>query len=228
MALILDDLHWADPASCELLAYLIRRPAKELLLVCAYRDRQAGHRLLGALAEAGPAAIPHVHLRMGPLSLGEARELVGDRPELRELHDESGGNPLYLKGLAGGAAGSTLTGLLAGELARLSDMELRAAQAGAVLGDAFTPDDVAMLGPIPAVLGELAARDLIRDTGDGRFRFRHPSCASSCTRAPTPPGACWPTGWPRGSCRPWARRSARWRTTCRVPPAGTNPATCRR
>ncbi len=174
VALILDDLHWADPASCELLAYLIRRPARELLLVCAYRDRQAGHRLLGALAEAGPAAIPHVHLKVGPLSLGEARELVGDRPELRELHDESGGNPLYLKGLAGGAAGSTLTGLLAGELARLSGMELRAAQAGAVLGDAFTPDDVAMLGPIPAVLGELAARDLIRDTGDGRFRFRHP------------------------------------------------------
>ncbi|WP_459805473.1 ATP-binding protein [Herbidospora sp. RD11066] len=174
VALILDDLHWADPASCELLAYLIRRPAGELLLVCAYRDRQAGRRLPAALSEAGPAAIPHVQLRLGPMSLGEARELVGDRPELRELHDESGGNPLYLKGLAGGAAGSTLTGLLAGELARLSDMELLAAQAGSVLGDAFTPDDVAMLGPIPSVLGELAARDLIRDTGDGRFRFRHP------------------------------------------------------
>ncbi|GLX97841.1 LuxR family transcriptional regulator [Herbidospora sp. NBRC 101105] len=174
VALILDDLHWADPASCELLASLVRRPAEELLLVCAYRDRQAGHRLLGALAEAGPAAVPHVRIKVGPLSLGEARELVGDRPELRDLHDESGGNPLYLKGLAGGAAGSTLTGLLSGELARLSDMELRAAQAGAVLGDAFTPDDVAMLGPVPAVLGELAARDLIRDTGDGRFRFRHP------------------------------------------------------
>ncbi|WP_214104968.1 ATP-binding protein [Acrocarpospora catenulata] len=181
VALVLDDLHWADPGSAELLAYLIRRPPATgpVLLVCAYRDRQADARLLAALAEAGPAAVPHTRVRLGPLHLAEAERLIGDLPGLHALYAESGGNPLYLEALAahrGGERQSDLNGLLLGELALLSPQDLLTAQSAAVLGDEFTPDDVAMIlseagtGP----LGRLAARDLIRPAGNGRFRFRHP------------------------------------------------------
>ncbi|GAA0392132.1 LuxR family transcriptional regulator [Acrocarpospora corrugata] len=181
--LILDDLHWADPGSIELLAYLLRRPlpAERVLLVCAYRDRQAGVRLPAALAEAGPAAVPHTRLAVPPLALADAESLIGHRPGLRALHAESGGNPLYLEALAAqadrGAGGRhDLTGLLLGEIAQLPAPELLAAQSAAVLGDEFTPDDVAMVldSPHTEALGRLAGRDLIRPAGSGRFRFRHP------------------------------------------------------
>src|SRR5512132_310260 len=45
--LVLDDVHWADEASVELIAHLLRRPpAARLLLVLALRPGQAGPRLL--------------------------------------------------------------------------------------------------------------------------------------------------------------------------------------
>ncbi|MBO3748270.1 AAA family ATPase [Streptosporangiaceae bacterium NEAU-GS5] len=184
LALILDDLHWADPASVELLAHLIRRPMKQgVLLVCAYRSRQAGPRLLGALAEAGPAAVPADRLELGPLTFDEAESLVGPRPGLRSLHEKSGGNPLYLEALAARASeghdrvrGDSLAGLLLGEVALLAAAELLAAQAAAVLGDQFTPSDVATVvgGDCSHELDALAVRDLLRSMGDGRLMFRHP------------------------------------------------------
>ncbi|MEO3857071.1 LuxR C-terminal-related transcriptional regulator [Acrocarpospora sp. B8E8] len=181
--LILDDLHWADPGSIELLAYLLRRPlpSERVLLVCAYRDRQGGVRLPAALAEAGPAAVPHTRIEVPPLALADAEALIGNRPGLRALYAESGGNPLYLEALAGQEDRGSghrhdLTGLLLGEIALLSATELLVAQSAAVLGDEFTPDDVAMVldSPHTEALGRLAARDLIRPDGNGRFRFRHP------------------------------------------------------
>ncbi|GIH26123.1 LuxR family transcriptional regulator [Acrocarpospora phusangensis] len=180
--LILDDLHWADPGSIELLGYLIRRPltAGPVLLVCAYRGRQGGVRLPAALAEAGPAAVPHTRIEVPPLALTDAEALIGNRPGLRALYAESNGNPLYLEALAaqedrGSGDRHDLAGLLLGEIAQLSATELLVAQSAAVLGDEFTPDDIAMVldSPHTEALGRLASRDLIRPDG-GRFRFRHP------------------------------------------------------
>src|ERR1700754_4944297 len=37
LLLVLDDVHWADPASFELVAHLIRRPVARMLMVLAYR-----------------------------------------------------------------------------------------------------------------------------------------------------------------------------------------------
>jgi len=53
LVVLLDDLHWADESSLELVAHLLRRPpAARVLLALAYRPRQAPMRLIGMLDHA--------------------------------------------------------------------------------------------------------------------------------------------------------------------------------
>src|SRR5262249_56645206 len=55
LVLILDDFHWADPASVELLGALLRRPpAAAVVLALAVRARQMPERLAGAVGPARP------------------------------------------------------------------------------------------------------------------------------------------------------------------------------
>ena len=47
LLLALDDLHWADEASLELVSHLLRKPTRApVLLVVAYRAGQAPRRLV--------------------------------------------------------------------------------------------------------------------------------------------------------------------------------------
>ena len=100
--LILDDLHWADPASIALVASIVRRPPARLLLAIAHRHRQADSALdpeLRRAADAGRAR----RLTLGPLTADEASRLLARPPddrELRRLYEESGGNPFHLMQLA--------------------------------------------------------------------------------------------------------------------------------
>ena len=51
LVVVLDDLHWADGASIELIAALLRRgPDAPVLLALAFRPGQAPERLTAALA----------------------------------------------------------------------------------------------------------------------------------------------------------------------------------
>jgi predicted ATPase len=77
LVLILDDLHWADPAAIELLGGLLRRPPQATMLVAlALRPRQAPARLTAALEQATRTGALQ-RLELGPLSRIEAEELLG-------------------------------------------------------------------------------------------------------------------------------------------------------
>ena len=98
LVLVLDDLHWADTASVELLAALLRRgPEAPVLLAFAFRRGQASERLSGALA------VPSL-LRIGleQLSQAQAAELLGDvdARAVADIYSHGGGNPFYLEQLA--------------------------------------------------------------------------------------------------------------------------------
>jgi predicted ATPase len=97
LVLCLDDVHWTDPASLDLIAVLARRPPERgVVLAVAYREGQAPPALVAALGEAARIALAE-RLALAPLSQAEAAALCGDlAPELYRL---SGGNPFYLEQL---------------------------------------------------------------------------------------------------------------------------------
>jgi predicted ATPase len=79
LVLLLDDVHWADSGSLELLGSLLRHPpAAPVLLAVAVRPRQAPERLSGALERAERAGAV-ARLELGALSAEEARELSAER-----------------------------------------------------------------------------------------------------------------------------------------------------
>src|SRR5205823_9010314 len=103
LVLVLDDFHWADSASIELLGALLRRPpAAAVLIAVAVRPRQLPERLSVALERANREGAL-TRLELVALTRVEARELLGQKVEAADatvLYDESGGNPFYLEQLA--------------------------------------------------------------------------------------------------------------------------------
>jgi len=194
LMLILDDVHWADTASLELLDHLVRHPPRGgVLMAVAYRPAQASPRLAALIGSAGAQGR---EVPVGQLTLAEAEELLGpdlSRARCRELHAASGGNPFYLEALArmehgaqlatAGADGdelpSTIRAALQLELTGLSPTALRVAQAAAVAADEFEPALAAIAAEVNeddarAALGDMVARDIVRPGIAGRLRFRHP------------------------------------------------------
>ena len=104
LVLILDDLHWADSASVELLGALLRRPpAAPVLMALAMRPRQIPERLAAALERAHRAG-SLVRLELGAAEPAPRPTSSSARPSRTrgpgELYEESGGNPFYLEQLA--------------------------------------------------------------------------------------------------------------------------------
>ena len=189
LVLVLDDLHWADPASVDLLVALLHRPpAAGVLIAVAARPRQLPPRLAGALDRAHRDGAL-TRLALGAVTREEARELIGPRADA--VYDETGGNPFYLEQLArAGAEGSApmagvdvppmVSAALGEELALLETPVRRVLDGASVAGDPFEIDlaaaaaDVAEAQALDAV-DELGRLDLVRPTDmPRRFRFRHP------------------------------------------------------
>ncbi len=200
LVLLLDDLHWADSGSIELLGSLLRRPPAGVLVGVALRPRQQPELLLASLERARRDGVL-TRIELESLSADEARELVGDTvgsAAAAELYAQSGGNPFYLEQLArsprqrqpralDGEAALADTGVpvsvaasLAEELGLLPEQVRRVLEGAAVVGDPFEPELAAATAGLPEAatmeaLDELLRRDLVRPTEvPRRFRFRHP------------------------------------------------------
>ncbi len=194
LVLILDDVHWADSASIELLDHLVRHPPRGRVLVAiAYRPAQASARLAALLGSAGAHGR---EVPVGPLTFAETTELLGSgmsQPRRQALHEASGGNPFYLEALArmgqqaqlaagssdGGELPAAVRAALRLELAGLAPSALLVAQAAAVAADEFEPRLAAIAAEVEenealAALNDMAARDIVRPASAGRLRFRHP------------------------------------------------------
>jgi DNA-binding CsgD family transcriptional regulator/tetratricopeptide (TPR) repeat protein len=185
LALVLDDVHWADPASLELLDTLVRRPPRSPhVLVVSSRPGPAADAVLAAARAAGR---PVTLVELAPLDRAAADSMVGpDRSEQDRgrLYEMSGGNPLLLEELA--KAGPTdpvphsIVAAMSAELSPLSPPARALVEAGALLGDPFDIDlatRIASLAPDVglAAADELVERLLLRPTSSPRdLAFRHP------------------------------------------------------
>ncbi|MFC9243883.1 ATP-binding protein [Streptomyces sp. NPDC057136] len=207
LLLLLDDFHWADACSVQLLEMLMRWPVGGgLAIAVAHRPRQAPLALRVSVRR-GVELGTVEQVALGPLTLCQSAELLGvevDEPGLERLHEGSGGNPLYLTALAaversadhspGLGARDTFTARLLSEYALLSRTERLTAHAAAVLGNTFDVDAVAAVAELGTdetcrVLGALRKRDLIRSaTGPDGLSFRHP-LLRDCLYSEADP--CW-------------------------------------
>ncbi|WP_408995876.1 helix-turn-helix transcriptional regulator [Streptomyces europaeiscabiei] len=183
LVVALDDVHWADPASLELLDHLVRHPPRRapVVIVVARRERQTSPRLVASLTR-GVETGTVLRLELGPLDRSAClAALAPDRPAglAAELYAASEGNPLYFLALLQAGRPAGLSSLLLDELTPLTDGQRRTVQAVAVLGDHAAPSLVAAVtgrheDELDPDLRELTARDLARPGPDGRWALRHP------------------------------------------------------
>ncbi|HSC02019.1 MAG TPA: AAA family ATPase [Solirubrobacteraceae bacterium] len=197
LLLALDDVHWADAASIEVLAHLLRRFRGPLLTALAYRQPPA--RLISAL-EAATRGGFGTRLELMPLSTEEARQLFGDDLDdatRAVIYRESGGNPFYIEQLAragrahplqaargpartSGTVPRAVIAAIREELSGASEQSRRTLQAAAVAGESFEPELVGAIAEqtetaVLAAVDQLVELDFIRATeAPRRFRFRHP------------------------------------------------------
>jgi DNA-binding CsgD family transcriptional regulator len=177
--LVVEDIHWADEATIDLLRFLGRRIRDApVLLIATYRDDglSATDPLRIAL---GDLAVQRPVRRIGlaPLSAGAVRVLAGDGGlDAAALFRLTGGNPFYVTEVVQSGMGEIPVSARDAVLARVSRLGPAAREvldAAALIGTrvGFPLLESVTGGPAPAV-DELLAAGLL--TGDGAgLSFRH-------------------------------------------------------
>jgi DNA-binding CsgD family transcriptional regulator len=191
---VIEDVQWIDPATKDLITYLVRNVTTERLvavLTCRTDDLAPGHPVLAWLAELSraPGAI---RLELGRLDRADVErqlEAVRGTPVAADVADaiwaRSEGHPLFVEELVaaaeepgGDGAPPSLIEILLGRIARLDAPTLHVVRALAVAGG---PLDERLLSPLvdrpPAEIGaalrEAAAVGVLTVRPDGRHQFRH-------------------------------------------------------
>jgi predicted ATPase/DNA-binding CsgD family transcriptional regulator len=188
---LLEDLHWADEATLDLLRYIGRRIARTpSLVVGSFRSDEVGpsHPLrlvLGDLATCGAQ-----RLLPQPLSINAVRQLAGNRDvDVTELHRRTGGNPFFVTEVL--AAGSldvpaTVRDAVLTRAARLRPSARAILDAAAVAGPRVEPWLLQDLAAAESNAVEECLATGVLCTEDGVFVFRHELARQAVLQALTP------------------------------------------
>jgi len=201
LVIVLEDLHWADPALLEFVEHLVDWATEvPLLVMCTARPElyDQAHGWGGGKRNAST-------ISLGPLSQGETATLVVSLLDGAELPDQietvllerAGGNPLYAEefsrmyrdrrvvGENGGVdVPETVQALIAARLDTLPAQRKALLQDAAVVGEVFWVGAVAAVGArsdeeVAADLQELVRKELVRRAressvaNDAEFSFWH-------------------------------------------------------
>ena len=189
--LVLEDIHWADRSTRDLLAFLARNLSRErVLLIATYRtdELHRRHPLRGLLAEV--ERLPRTE-RVGleRLSRAEVAELLAaildadpDTDLVQRVHDRSEGNPFFAEELlAAGAEGSLPDTLRDALMLRIEALTDDAQNLLRVLATAGRPVTGAVLAgargtsvdALSVPLREAVSQNIVSVSDEERFRFRH-------------------------------------------------------
>jgi tetratricopeptide (TPR) repeat protein len=179
--LLLEDVHWADEATLEMLRYLGRRlDGLPLLVLATFRDDEvsASHPLtmiLGDLATSPGVA----RMSLPPLTVGGVQQLVeraGSALDPERVHSNTGGNPFYVTELL--ATGdrelpATVRDAVLSRASRLSAPAWQVLAGAAVLGQRADVRLLASVSGQPAeAVDECVQRGILVDDAGG-WAFRH-------------------------------------------------------
>ncbi len=189
VVLVVEDAHWADRSSRELIAFLARnlQPATAVLILVSYRtdDLDRAHPLRPLLAEL--EWLPSVHrVELPRLSrrevIAQIRDILGGPGPaglIEEVARRSDGNPLFVEVLldSRGQLPESLRDLLLARVERLPDDTQHVLGAAAVAGERFGY----LLLEAATGLSEAALPDALRPavaagvlvTDDEAYAFRH-------------------------------------------------------
>ncbi len=176
--LLVEDLHWADDATLDLLRYLGRRLGDvRALVVCTYRDDELApthpvRRLLGDLA-----GTPHVHrLEVPRLSAAAVAELAaGSALDPEALYRRTGGNAFFVtEVLAAGGDGvpAQVGDAVMARVSRLSAGAIAALELASVVGQSVPASLLGELGAADGCLDECVTAGLLVSRR-GTLGFRH-------------------------------------------------------
>lgn len=178
-ALVIEDAHWADEATCDLIRFIGRRVrSAPALVIVTYRDEglPVTHPLRAALGDLASRRWVH-RIELGPLSEHAVAELArGTRFDASDLHELTGGNPFFLSEVLA-APGDELPpsarDVALGRLAGLSPRGLATVRAAAVIGLRSEPDLLERVSSAtPETLDEVIRSGILLDTPQG-LQFRH-------------------------------------------------------
>jgi DNA-binding CsgD family transcriptional regulator/tetratricopeptide (TPR) repeat protein len=192
--LVLEDVHWADEATLDLLRFLGRRlAALPLLVVATFRDDEVpgGSPLTGVLGDLATA--PGVsRLSLSPLTEGGVRQLLesaGSPLDAAQLHRSTGGNPFYVSEVI--ASGwlqlpATVRDAVLARTARLSPAAQGVLAASAVLGQrADLPLLLTVSGQSAAAVDECVGSGVLVGDAEG-WAFRHELARQAVEQTLTP------------------------------------------
>jgi DNA-binding SARP family transcriptional activator len=193
----IDDLHWADQATLDLLQVVLTRLDRAgVLVVAATRPPEAepGSSVGAALAGLHRSLRDVTRVRMEPLDAGAVAELIGITTGVvpsdeiaRRVQERAGGNPLFVTELArlvgergfddGSEVPAAVRDVVRSRLAALPERAIAELEVAAVLGERFSVRTVMAASErdadacLDALDAAIVTRILVPDGHD--YRFAH-------------------------------------------------------
>lgn len=195
--LIVEDAHWADEATLDLLRHLARRiHGCRVLLMVSYRpeDATVGQGLRILLGDTA-SAIGTRRIDLSPLTADAVATLAAEHEGVAsaatdELHRITGGNPFFVSEALSAGTGTlpqTVRDAVLARVSRLDEPGQRALELVALAGARVEADLLnELLSPDLAMIDEALARGLLRQAGTDVV-FRH-ELARRAVEAEVPPG----------------------------------------
>ena len=184
LVVVIEDLHWADAASLDLLGFVARKLVDQnILLLTTSRPPRPDDALADFVFEFTRLEVAQT-IELEPLSDASIGEIIAETsPELEgpvvaALTARAAGSPFFAARLArhGAKPGlpSDLEQLLRLELRGISPEARHVATVVSAVGGRVAFDDVLSLAEAAAAVDELLERDILSDGGDGdELRLRH-------------------------------------------------------
>jgi len=193
LLLVIEDAHWADHSTRDMISYLFSRPfAEPVALVISYRgeDLHRRHPLRSQVAEWSRVRGVE-RLQLNPLSEADVRVLIRQlhpdplaEAELAGIVDRAEGNAFFVEELVGATWGSEasvpedLAELLLVRLDRLDETAQQVVRLAAVAGRRVSHSLLTAASGLPDSALDLALRSAVESNvlvvgRDGTYSFRH-------------------------------------------------------